>query len=223
MDVITTDVTVPVLWWRAVGSTHTAYSIETFIDELAETAGRDPVEFRMAMLARPSPAPAGAGTGGGEGRLGNARSRRVAAVASRSTNRSTPTWPKWPRYRSRRLGAIKVKRVVCAVDCGVAVNPDVIAAQMEGGIGYGLGAILHDAITLEGGRVVESNFHDYIPLRIDEMPTVEVHIVPSTAPPTGVGEPGVPPIGPAVANAIAAATGKRIRSLPMSLHDLGTS
>ena len=95
---------------------------------------------------------------------------------------------------------------------------------MEGGIGYGLGAILHDAITLEGGRVVESNFHDYhARCRIDEMPSVEVHVVESTEPPTGVGEPGVPPIGPAVANAVAAATGKRIRSLPMSLHDLGTS
>ncbi len=222
VDVITTDVTVPVLWWRAVGSTHTAYSIETFIDELAEAAGRDPVEMRMAMLAdHPrhrqvlqlaaekagwgTPLPAGHGRGIAVHESFNSY---VAEVAEVSVGPS---------------GAIKVERVVCAVDCGVPVNPDVIAAQMEGGIGYGLGAILHDAITLEGGQVVESNFHDYIPLRIDEMPSVEVHVVPSTEPPTGVGEPGVPPIGPAVANAIAAATGKRIRSLPMSQHDLGTS
>ncbi len=221
VDVVTTDVTVPVLWWRAVGSTHTAYSIETFIDELAEAAGRDPVEFRMAMLGdHPrhrevlqlvadkagwgDPLPAGRGRGIAVHESFNSFVAEVAEVSVTSRG-------------------IKVDRVVCAVDCGVPVNPDVIAAQMEGGIGYGLGAILHDAITLDGGRVVESNFHDYIPLRIDEMPSVEVHVVPSTAPPTGVGEPGVPPIGPAVANAVAAATGKRIRSLPMSLHDLGTS
>ena len=222
VDLITTDIAVPVLWWRAVGSTHTAYSIETFIDELAQEAGRDPVEFRRAMLA------------------GHPRHRQVLDLAAEKAGWGTPL----PAGRGRGIavhesfnsfvaevaevsvsssGAIKVERVVCAVDCGVPINPDVIAAQMEGGIGYGLGAILHDSITLEGGRVVESNFHDYIPLRIDEMPTVEVHVVPSAAPPTGVGEPGVPPIGPAVANAIAAATGKRIRSLPMSMHDLGTS
>ena len=117
-------------------------------------------------------------------------------------------------------GAVTVDRVVCAVDCGQPVNPDVIAAQMEGGIGYGLGAILHDAITLEGGRVQQSNFHDYLPLRIDEMPEVEVHIVPSTAAPTGVGEPGVPPIGPAVANAVFDATGQRIRALPFGQQNL---
>ena len=221
VDVVTTDVTVPVLWWRAVGSTHTAYSIETFIDELAEKAGRDPVEYRLAMLGE------------------HPRHRQVLELAAEKAGWGTPL----PAGRGRGIavhesfnsyvaevaevsvtsGGIKVERVICAVDCGVPVNPDVIAAQMEGGIGYGLGAILHDAITLEGGRVVESNFHDYIPLRIDEMPSVEVHVVPSAAPPTGVGEPGVPPIGPAVANAVAAATGKRIRSLPMSLHDLGTS
>ncbi|MDJ0968678.1 MAG: molybdopterin-dependent oxidoreductase, partial [Kiloniellales bacterium] len=115
---------------------------------------------------------------------------------------------------------IRVDKVVCAVDCGRPVNPDVIVAQMEGGIGYGLGAILHDAITLDGGRVEQSNFHDYLPLRIEEMPAVEVHIVDSTEAPTGVGEPGVPPIGPAVANAVYNATGRRLRSLPFASHDL---
>ena len=106
--------------------------------------------------------------------------------------------------------------MVCAVDCGVAVNPDVIRAQMEGGIGFGLGAILHGAITLDGGKVVETNFDGYEVLRLDEMPEVEVHIVPSSERPTGVGEPGVPPIGPAVANAYRAATGKRIGVLPFA-------
>jgi len=118
-------------------------------------------------------------------------------------------------------GEIKVDRVVCAVDCGVAINPDVIRAQMEGGIGFGLGAVLYGAITLEDGAVQQSNFDGYRVLRIDEMPAVEVHIVESTEPPTGVGEPGVPPIGPAVANAVFAATGRRIRTLPFSRPQIG--
>ena len=111
-------------------------------------------------------------------------------------------------------GMPKVERVVCAVDCGIAINPDVIRAQMESGIGYGLGAALHNEIALEGGRVRESNFHNYRPLRINEMPKVEVHIVASSENPTGVGEPGVPPIAPAVANAYRKLTGKRVRRLP---------
>jgi isoquinoline 1-oxidoreductase beta subunit len=108
-----------------------------------------------------------------------------------------------------------VNRVVCAVDCGVAINPDVVRAQMEGGIGFGLAMTLYGAITLNGGEVEQSNFHNYRMLRIDEMPVVEVHIVPSAEAPTGVGEPGVPPVAPAVANALAAATGVRIRELPV--------
>jgi len=116
-----------------------------------------------------------------------------------------------------RDSTFRVDRVVCAVNCGIAVNPDVIVAQMEGGIGYGLSAALYGEITLKDGAVVQSNFHDYPVLRINEMPAIEVHIVPSSDKPTGVGEPGVPPIAPAVANALAAATGKRLRKLPLSL------
>jgi len=116
-----------------------------------------------------------------------------------------------------RDSTFRVDRVVCAVNCGIAVNPDVIVAQMEGGIGYGLSAALYGEITLKDGAVVQSNFHDYPVLRINEMPAIEVHILPSSDKPTGVGEPGVPPIAPAVANALAAATGKRLRKLPLSL------
>ena len=115
-----------------------------------------------------------------------------------------------------KANQFKVDRVVCAVHCGIAVNPDVIRAQMEGGIGFGLSAALHGAITLKDGAVEQSNFHDYPLLRINEMPAIEVHIVPSTDKPTGVGEPGVPVIAPAVANALAAATGKRNRNLPLT-------
>ena len=113
-------------------------------------------------------------------------------------------------------GFPKVEKVVCAVDCGIALNPDVVTAQMEGGIGYGLNAALFGEVEVIEGRVKPSNFHDYRPLRIHEMPAVEVHIVPSTENPTGVGEPGVPPIGPAVANAYLALTGKAIHRLPFS-------
>jgi len=114
-------------------------------------------------------------------------------------------------------GDIKVDRVVCAVDCGTPINPNVIAAQMEGGIGFGLGAALYGAITLKDGKVEQTNFDGYQVLRIDEMPKIEVHIVQSPEAPTGVGEPGVAPIGPAVANAVFAATGKRLRVLPFSV------
>jgi isoquinoline 1-oxidoreductase beta subunit len=113
-------------------------------------------------------------------------------------------------------GEVRVDRVVCAVDCGTPINPDIITAQMEGGIGFGLGAVLYSAITLKDGRIEQDNFNGYRVLRINEMPKVEVHIVPSAEPPTGVGEPGVAPVGPAVANAILAATGKRHYVLPLS-------
>jgi isoquinoline 1-oxidoreductase beta subunit len=115
---------------------------------------------------------------------------------------------------------VRVHRVVCAVDCGIVVNPDTVEAQMEGAIAFGLGAALRGEITIDRGRVQQSNFHDYPMLRINEMPAVEVHIVPSTEPPGGVGEPGVPPVAPAVVNVIFAATGRHLRSLPISKHDL---
>jgi isoquinoline 1-oxidoreductase beta subunit len=115
---------------------------------------------------------------------------------------------------------VRVHRVVCAIDCGRAVNPLTVEAQVESAIVFGLSAALYGAITFKDGRVEQGNFNDYPVLRMDEMPVVEVHIVPSTEPPSGVGEPGTPPIAPAVANAIFAATGKRIRRLPMGLGDL---
>jgi isoquinoline 1-oxidoreductase beta subunit len=214
VELHTTQVGVPVLWWRSVGSTHTAYATEVFLDEVAHAAGKDPVALRQALLKDPRhlgvlklaaekagwgrPLPAGKGRGVA---LHKSFGTYVAQVAEVTV---APD------------GKIKVDRVVCAVDCGVPVNPDVIKAQMEGGIGFGLGAVLYSAITLKAGKVEQSNFFDYQVLRIEDMPTVEVHIVPSTEKPTGVGEPGVPPIGPALSNAVFAATGKRIRTLPFA-------
>lgn len=221
VDLHSPEVGVPVLWWRAVGSTHNAYATEAFIDELAAAAGQDAVAFRLAMLG------------------GHPRHRAVLELAAAKAGCGTP--PPAGRARGVALaesfgsyvaqvaevsvegGTVRVHRVVCAVDCGIAVNPDVIKAQMEGGIGFGLGAILKGQITLDAGRVEQANFDSYPVLTIDEMPEVEVHILPSAEPPTGVGEPGVPPIGPAVANAIAAATGKRIRVLPLSRNDLASA
>ena len=215
VELTTTESPVPVLWWRVVGSSHTAYAVEAFIDEVAEAAGQDPYRFRRALLA------------------GQPRHRAVLDLAAEKAGWGQPL----PKGRGRGIavaeafhtyvaqvaevtvggdGKVKVDRVICAVDCGVAINPDVIAAQMEGGIGFGLGAALYGAITLKDGEVEQSNFDGYQVLRIDDMPKVEVHIVPSTEAPTGVGEPGVAPIGPAVANAVFAATGKRYRVLPFS-------
>ena len=215
------SVGVPVQWWRSVGSTHTAFSTETFFDELATAAGKDPVQFRMALLEKhPRHAgvlklaaeKAGWGTPLAAGKNGEKRGRGVAVHESFHTFVAEVA-----EVTVKSDGSFHVDRVVCAVDCGIAVNPDVIKAQMEGGIGYGLSAALHGAITLKDGMVEQSNFHDYQPLRINEMPAIEVHIVPSNEKPTGVGEPGTPVIAPAVANALFAATGKRVRNLPISV------
>ena len=212
---------VPVLWWRSVGSTHTAYSTETFIDELAPRRAR--TRSRSAgpcsqSIPRISPRwtsrrrrPAGAR------RSHRARPARSAAAAWRCTSPSAASSRRSPRSTVDRARPFSVDRVVCAVHCGIAVNPDNVRAQMEGGIGFGLSAALHGAITLKDGAVEQSNFHDYPVLRINEMPAIEVHIVPSADKPSGVGEPGVPPVAPAVANALAAATGQRLRKLPFAL------
>jgi isoquinoline 1-oxidoreductase beta subunit len=211
---------VPVLWWRSVGSTHTAYSTETFIDELAVAAGKDPVAFRRALLAKHprhlgvlelAAKEAGWGTPLAPGKAGEQRGRGVAV------HESFDTYVAQVVEVTVRGTAFSVDRVVCAVDCGVAVNPDNVRAQMEGGIGFGLSAALYGRITLKDGAVEQSNFRDYPVLRIDEMPKVDVHIVASAERPTGVGEPATPVIAPALANALAAATGQRLRDLPLKL------
>ena len=215
------DIGVPVLWWRSVGSTHTAYSTETFIDEIAAAAGQDPVAYRLALLDK-HPRHAGvlklaaekAGWGAplAPGSNGNRRGRGVAVHESFDTYVAQVA-----EVTVASDGSVRVDRIVCAVDCGIAVNPDNVRSQVEGSVGFGLSAALHGAITLKDGVVEQSNFHEYAPIRIDEMPKVEVHIVPSPEAPTGVGEPGVAPVGPAVANAVFAATGKRLRVLPFAV------
>lgn len=218
-----TDIAVPSHWWRSVGSTHTAYSTETFIDELAAAAGQDPVAYRLALLGKhPRHAAvlklaaekAGWGTplkkGPKGGEKGVRRGRGVAVHESFGSYVAEVA-----EVSIQADGSLRVDRVVCAVDCGTVINPDVVRAQVEGGVGFALTAALYGAITLKDGVVEQSNFHDQPLLRINEMPRVEVHIVPSSEKPTGIGEPGVPPLAPAVANAIAQATGKRVRNLPI--------
>jgi isoquinoline 1-oxidoreductase beta subunit len=205
---------VPVLWWRSVGSTHTAHSVETFMDQLAAAAGQDPLAFRFAHLGDDDrykgvlelvADKSGWGVRQSEGRIKGIAVHKsfgtyVAQVVDLSIAES---------------GEYTVEKVVCAVDCGLAINPDVIRAQMEGGIAYGLSPALMSEITIKGGVVIDSNFDRYQVVRMKDMPEVEVHIVSSPAPPSGVGEPGTPVIAPAVANAIFSATGKPKTSLPI--------
>lgn len=214
VELHTTTIGVPILWWRAVGSTHTAYAVEAFLDEIARGTGQDPVELRRKLLTKHPRHLAvldlAAEKAGWGSQLPQGTKRGVALHESFNSVVAEIA------EVSQRDGGYKVERVVCAVDCGIAVNPNIIAMQMESGIVYGLTAVATGLITLEDGRVKESNFHDHPVLRINQMPQVEVHIVPSTNTPSGVGEPGTPPIGPAVANAIAQFTGRTVRALPFS-------
>jgi len=210
---------VPTLWWRSVGHSHTAFVVETLIDDLAHAAGKDPLEFRRGLLGQHprvkrvlefvagkagwgQPPPPGQGRGiAVHASFGS----YVAHVAEVSVSDA---------------GEVRVHRMVTAIDCGPVVNPDTIRAQLEGGTVFGLTAALYGEISFEKGRVRQRNFHDYPLLRINEMPAVEAHIVPSAEKMGGVGEPGVPSVAPAVANAIFAACGKRLRRLPIRAADL---
>ncbi len=215
VELHTEKVGVPVLWWRSVGSTHTAHATEHMIDILAKEASKDPVAYRLDMLKN-HPRHAGVLKLAAE-------KAKWGEAPPEGVMRGVAVHESFASYvaniadvRLKDDGTVKVERVVCAIDCGVAVNPDVVAAQMEGGLGYGLGAALKGAITLKDGLVEQSNFDGYDVLRMSEMPDVEVHIVPSTEAPTGVGEPGTPVVLPAVANALLSGTGVRTTILPMT-------
>ncbi len=206
---------IPPLWWRSVGHTHTGFAVETFVDELFQAVGKDPVEGRLALLAKEPRHAATLKTVAEMADWGSAvpegHARGVAVVKSFGTYVAQIV-----EVSRDAAGQPRVHNVWCAVDCGVAINPNVIKAQMEGGVGYGLGAVLFDEVTLgKGGKIMQSNFHDYRSLRINEMPHVEVAVMASQEKPTGVGEPGVPPVGPAVANAWRRLTGTTVRRLPI--------
>ena len=210
---------VQIWFWRSVGHSQNLFFIESFVDEMAAAAGKDPYEFRRGLLGKQprikgvlelaahkagwgKPLPAGVHRGIA---VAHSFGSYVAEVAEVSVGKD---------------GKVKVHRVVAAVDCGMTVNPGIVKRQIESAIVYGLSAALYGKITFKEGRVEQSNFHDYPVLRIDEMPKVEVHIAASTEPPGGIGEPGLPPIAPALTNAIFAATGKRVRKLPIDTGEL---
>jgi len=219
VELHTTKIGVPVQWWRSVGSTHTAFSTECFLDDIARELKKDPYALRRELLSAK-----------------HARHRGVLdLVADKSGwKKSRPKDEVWgialhESFNSvvaevaqlkRVSGGLKLHKVVCAVDCGIAVNPNIVAMQMESGIGFGLAAALSGAITLKDGRIEQGNFDDYPVLRMNQMPAIDVHIVPSSAKPTGVGEPGTPVIAPALANALAAARGKGVYSLPLSAQGI---
>lgn len=208
-----TEAGVPVLWWRSVGHTHNAFVSETFLDELAELAGKDPIAVRRELLAE-HPRLLGvlnaAVQAAGEPPQGERTGRGVAVHESFDSFVAQVV-----DVSVNDKGKIEVDKVYCAVDCGLVVNPDIVKAQMESGILYGMSAALYEEITLDKGKVKQGNFDTYRVARMPQTPEIEVVIVPSAEPPTGVGEPGLPPLAPALANAIYAATGKRIRELPM--------
>ena len=220
VDYVMTDPGVPVGFWRSVGCSHNGYIAECFVDEMAKAAGKDPLEFRRGMLAK-EPRPLGvlnfaAEKAGWSKPLVAGRYRGIAMVESFSTFVAQVA----EISLDRKSGTVQVHRVVAAVDCGRYVNPETIRAQIEGAIIYGLTAALKGEITIAKGRVEQSNFNDYDMIRINEAPPVEVHIVESKDGPGGIGEPGTPPIAPAVCNAIFAATGKPVRRLPIRSTDL---
>lgn len=204
----------PALWWRSVGHSHTGFAVECFIDMLLEKAGKDPIEGRLAVMD-PNSREAGVlravqQSSGWKGRGNRDKGYGVAMV--KSFNSYVAQVAEVVRGED---GLPKVTKVWVAVDCGVAVNPNVVKAQMEGGVGYGLGHALYSAITLDKtGKVEQTNFDTYRSLRMNEAPAIDVVIVKSAADPTGVGEPGVPPIAPAVANAWRALTGNTVTHLP---------
>jgi len=209
----------PTAFWRGVGPTHNVFVVESFMDELALAAGQDPVAYRRALLAK-SPRMLGVLNLVAEK---SGWTSKLKPIAGRRVGRGVSAQFAFGTYMAQVAevsvgadGDIKVHRVVCALDCGQVINPDTVVAQMEGGIVFGLTAALWSEITLDKGRVVQSNFGDYRMMRMNEAPRVEVHIVASHDDPGGIGEPGTAAIAPALANAVAAATGKRIRKLPLA-------
>jgi isoquinoline 1-oxidoreductase beta subunit len=212
------ETNVPLGWWRAVYSTTTAFAHECFIDELAHAAGKDPIAFRLSLMHK------------------NERMKALLVQLRDRSGWAEPMPEGWAKgvaiwqffagqaghvvFVSRKGKGVKIEKIVAVIDCGLAVNPDNVKAQVEGGTLMGLGAAIKDEITFKDGRAVQTNFHDYALLRMGELPPVEVHIYEGAEEPGGVGEPGVPPVAPALGNAIFALTGKRIRKLPVRLDEV---
>jgi isoquinoline 1-oxidoreductase subunit beta len=215
VELHTTDIGVPIQWWRSVGSTHTAFATECFLDDIARATNQDPYALRRELLSAKHARHRGVLDLVAD-KAGWKNARPKDEVWGLALHESFNSVVAQVAQLKRTENGLKLAKVICAVDCGIAINPNIVAMQMESGIGYGLAAALTGAITLKEGRVEQGNFDDYPVLRMNQMPAIDVHIVPSTAKPTGVGEPGTPVIAPALANALAAATGKAVYTLPLS-------
>ncbi|HWT28995.1 MAG TPA: xanthine dehydrogenase family protein molybdopterin-binding subunit, partial [Methylophilaceae bacterium] len=213
IELHTVKATIPVLWWRSVGHSHSGFVMESLVDEAAHAAGRDPLIYRRELLKDHPRHLAALNLAAEKADWGKPLPKGVARGIA--VHESFGSFVAQVAEVSVEDGTVKVHRMVCAIDCGLAVNPESLRAQMESSIAFGLGAALQSEITFKGGQVQQSNFHDYLVLRMNQMPKVEVHIVPSQEKMGGVGEPALPPVAPAVTNAIFALTGKRIRSLPI--------
>jgi isoquinoline 1-oxidoreductase beta subunit len=209
----TPKIGVPVLWWRSVGHSHSAFVMESLIDELAHAAGRDSLDYRRQLLKDHPRHLAALNLAAEKSGWGKPLAKGV--FRGIAVHESFGSFVTQVAEVSVDKGVVKVHRMVCAIDCGLSVNPDSLKAQMESSISFGLGAAMQSEVTFKDGMVQQSNFHDYKVMRMNEMPKVEVYIVQSTEKMGGVGEPGLPPVAPAVTNAIFAATGKRIRTLPI--------
>jgi isoquinoline 1-oxidoreductase subunit beta len=209
---------VPVQWWRSVGSTHTAFAIECFLDDIARATKQDPYALRRSLLEK-HPRHVAVLDLVAE-KSGWRKPRDADQVFGLALHESFGSVVAEVAQLRRTANGPKLERVVCAVDCGLAVNPNIVAMQMESGIGYGLSAAINGAVTLKDGKVEQGNFDDHPVLRINEMPAIDVHILPSKNKPSGVGEPGTPVIAPALANALAALDGKPVRSLPLSAQGI---
>jgi len=206
---------ISVLWWRSVGHSNTGFVVESFVDELAHAAKQDPLKYRQALLPEKSRERLALDLAAEK--FGWGKPLPKGHAAGIAVHQSFGSYVAQIAEVSVADKKITVHRVVCAIDCGPVVNPLTVEAQMQSGIAFGLSAALHSELTFKDGKVEQSNFHNYLVLRSNEMPKVEVHIVPSTDKMGGVGEPGTPPIAPAVANAVFAATGQRLRKLPLKL------
>jgi isoquinoline 1-oxidoreductase beta subunit len=206
---------IPTAFWRGVGPAHNVFMVESFIDELAAVAGKDPVAYRRALLAANPRARAVLDLAAGKAGWG----KPLAGRAGRGVSLQHAFGSYLAQVAEVEVaasGEVRVRRVVCAVDCGTVVNPDTVRAQMESGVAFGVSAALREEVTLKGGRVEQTNFGDYRVLRIDEMPSVDVYLVDSREAPGGIGETATACVMPALTNAIFAATGKRIRKLPVA-------
>ena len=213
---------IPTAFWRSVGPSHNVFVTESFIDELAAAAKQDPVAYRRSLLDKSPRAKAVLDLAAEKAGWGQPLPQRVGrGVSLQSVFGSYQAYV--AEVEVSKDGSVRVRRVVCAVDCGTVVNPDTVEAQIQSGIIFGATAALHGAITLNNGRVEQANFDSYQMLRMNEAPAIEVHIVKSAEPPGGMGETGTSAIVPAIANAIFAATGKRLRKMPVDANVLKQS